>query len=89
MSLIWSCTGAYDKQAFAELTPVFTSSGESFGFVLTWGYRDGRTFTEHNANEDKARQSGLDWVMGCDWLDAPASVREMYVTKESYISGVI
>lgn len=86
---LWSCTGAYDKQAFAELIAVFTANGEPFGFVLRWGYRDGRQFQEFHPTQDAAMQSGHDWVLGCDWMEAPTAVRAMYPSRESYISGTL
>lgn len=82
----WECTGAYDKDAYAEAIPVFNAAGIEMGWLLTYGYRnaDNKTF-EFFVSEQKAINSGWSFVMGCDWFDAPSSIREMYGTQENYI----
>lgn len=85
----WKCTGAYDKAAYATLVEVFDHNGTHAGFLLKWGYSDGRESTCFYESSDRAIQSGYDWVLGCDWLDAPDMVREMYATKEDYVKGTI
>jgi putative intracellular protease/amidase len=85
----WKCSGAYDQTAYATLIEAFDHNGKHVGFLLQWGYTDGRTFTCFYSDAETAMKSGYEWVLGCDWLDAPDVVREMYMTKEDYVAGTI